>query len=62
MVLFYVIVLNVGLGIRTAIWLQTKVRESGLGLRPRLNVGLIFVTHSVVEVAYGKERKGSGLV
>jgi len=31
--------LNGRLGLHTAVWLQTKVYELGLELRPRLNAG-----------------------
>ena len=41
---------NGSLGQRTAVWLQAKVRDGALGLRPRLNPGP--VTHSVAEASY----------
>jgi len=32
------------LGLHAAVWLQTKVSERGLGLRPRLNAGAVWRT------------------
>jgi len=40
------------LGLRAAVWLQAKVRQRGLELRPWLNGGSTFETHTVVEPAY----------
>jgi len=43
--------LNSRLGLRTAVWIPTKVRDRGLGLRPKLYAGPV-CDNSAADAAY----------